>query len=178
MQNLGYKQITKETWLKPDRISTSFLLVPPETGVDDIKKGEMYLDMILQPCLNEDVPIEVRKLYEVARGALVYGYFFYPLYTLACEQLFRVGEAAITFRCNLINSRRVKRTFEKKIEFLFEQGILNDLEKQRWHTLRELRNIASHPEDQSIYPPGPIIGILIQTVEDINKLFSEKKRII
>jgi hypothetical protein len=44
--------------------------------------------------------------------------------------------------------------------------------------LRELRNIASHPEDQSIYPPGPIIGILTQTVEDINKLFSEKKRII
>jgi len=178
MQDLGYKQITKETWLKPDRISTSFLLVPPETGVNDKKKGEMYLDMILQPHLNEDVPIEVRKLYEVARGALVYGYFFYPLYTLACEQLFRVGEAAIIFRCKMFSPQLAKRTFEKKIEFLFKQGILNDLEKQRWHALRELRNISSHPIDQSIYPPGPVIGILTQMSDDINTLFSEKTRIV
>jgi len=178
MQNLGYKQITKETWLKPDRISTSFLLVPPETGVDDIKKGEMYLDMILQPCLNEDVPIEVRKLYEVARSALVYGYFFYPLYTLACEQLFRVGEAAIIFRSKIFNPRLAKRTFEKKIEFLFKQGILNEQEMQRWHALRELRNISSHPVDQSIYAPGQVIGILALMAEDINTLFSEKTRII
>jgi len=178
MQDLGYKQLTKETWLKPDRISTSFLLVSPETGVDDIKKGEMYLDMILQPHLNEEVPFEVRKLYEVARGALVYGYFFYPLYTLACEQLFRVGEAAIMLRCKIISPRLAKRTFEKKIEFLFKQGILNDIEKWRWHALRELRNISSHPVDQSIYPPGPVIGILAHVAEDINILFSEKTQIV
>jgi len=174
MQDLGYKKITKDTWLTPDRISTSFLLVPPETDIDDIKKGEMYLDMILQPHLNEEVPIEVRKLYEVARGALVYGYFFYPLYTLACEQLLRVGEAAIIFRYKIFNHRLAKRTFEKKIEFLFKQGILNDLEKKRWHALRELRNISSHPVDQSIYPPGPVIGILAHMAEDINTLFSKK----
>jgi len=176
MRNLGFKQITQDTWLKPDRISTSFLLVPPETGVDDIKKGEIYLDMILQPRLNEDVPIEVIKLYEVARGALVYGYFFYPLYTLACEQLFRVGEAAIIFRCKTFSPRLAKRTFEKKIEFLFKQRILNELEKQRWHALRELRNISSHPVDQFIYPPGPVIGILAHMAEDINSLFTEKKQ--
>lgn len=178
MQDLGYKRITKETWLKPDRISTSFLLVPPETGVDDIKKGEMYLDMILQSRLNEDVPIEVRKLYEVARGALVYGYFFYPLYTLACEQLFRVGEAAIISRCKTFSPRLAKRTFEKKIEFLFKQRILNELEKQRWHALHELRNISSHLVDQSIYTPGQVIRILALMAEDINTLFSEKKRIV
>jgi hypothetical protein len=176
MQDLGYKRITKETWLKPDRISTSFL-ISSEPEVDDIKKGEAYLDMILRPRLNADVPIEVRKLYEVARGALVYGYFFYPLYTLACEQLFRVGETAITFRCKIVNPQLVKETFQRKIEFLFEKGILEDLEKQRWHSLRKLRNISSHPEDQSIYPPGPVIGILSHMAEDINSLFSERKRI-
>jgi hypothetical protein len=170
MQNLGYKQITKETWLKPDRISASFL-VSSETEIDDIKKGEMYLDMILEPRLKEEVPIEVKKLYEVARGALVYGYFFYPLYSLACEQLFRVGEAAITFRCKIFSPRLAKRTFRKKIQFLFKQDILNDLEKTRWHALRDLRNITSHPIDQSIYAPGEVIGILAQLAEDINKLF-------
>ena len=178
MQNLGYKQITKETWLKPDRISTSFLVVSPEKGVDDIKKGEMYLTMILQPHLNEDIPIEVKKLYEVARGALVYGYFFYPLYSLACEQLFRVGEAAIIFRCKTFSPRLAKRTFKEKIEFLFKKGILNELEKQRWHALRDLRNITSHPVDQSIYAPGEVIGILAQMAEDINTLLSEKTRIV
>ena len=66
--------------------------------------------------------------------------------------------------------------FEKKINFLFDKEILNEQEKLRWHKLRELRNIASHPEDQSIYPPGPVIGILNMVVEDINALFIAKSR--
>jgi len=174
MQDLGYKPITKDNWLKPDRVSISFLQLPPELQDDDIKKGEMYLDMILQPHLNEDVPVEVRKLFEVARGALVYGYFFYPLYTLACEQLFRVGEAAITTRCKLFSPRLVKKTFEKKIDWLFAKEILNEQEKQRWHALRDLRNITSHPEVQSIYSPGMVIRTLTRMVEDIHALFMLK----
>lgn len=174
MKNLGYKKITKKNWLKPDRISTSFVLLPLEKQDVNIKKGEFYLEMFLHPHLNESVPLEVRKLFEVARGALVYGYFFYPLYSLACEQLFRVGEAAITFRCKRIDPRKGKRTFEKNINFLFDNGILNEQERQRWHELRKLRNSASHPEDQSIYPPGPVILMLTLMVRDLNALFTLK----
>jgi hypothetical protein len=173
MQNLGYKQITKETWMKSDRISISFLQVPSD---DDVKRGEIYLDAILKPQLNDTIPIEIRKMYEVARGGVVYGYFFYPLYSLACEQLFRVGEAAITSRCKNIDPRLAKRTFEKKIDLLFEQGLLNDLERLRWHALRGLRNISSHPVDQSIFPPGLVIRNLVLLADDINKLFSVEKR--
>jgi len=32
-------------------------------------------------------------MYEAARASMCYGYFFYPLYTLATQQLFRVAEA-------------------------------------------------------------------------------------
>ena len=173
MQNLGYKQITKTNWLDPDKISTSFLQVPTD---DVVKRGEIYLEMILEPQVDDTVPIEIRKMYEVARGGIVYGYFFYPLYSLACEQLFRVGEAAVTSRCKIIDLQWANGTFEKKIDLLFERGILNDKGRLRWHALRKLRNISSHPEDQSIYPPGLVIGILTHLAEDINTLFPVEKR--
>jgi len=171
MPDLGFKKLTKENWLRPDRISDAFLIIPNETQDQKNKKGEIYLEMILKPSLSDNVPIEVRKMFEVARGALVYGYFFYPLFTLACEQLFRVGEAAITIRCDRINTRASSRRFEKKIDFLFANGVLNEQEKQLWHALRTLRNISSHPKDQSIYTPGQVIQTMNRIVEDINELF-------
>jgi len=173
MEKLGYKQITKENWLLPDKISTSFLVRSPNGELTEIKNGEIYLEMILKPRLDENVPLEVQRLYEVARGVLIYGYFFYPLYTLGCEQLFRVAEAALSVRCRMINPHHEKETFRKKIEYLGKQGLLNEPEMMRWNALRQLRNISSHPADQSIYPPGPVISFLSKIADDINSLFSK-----
>lgn len=44
----------------------------------------------------EHVPKDIQVLFEVAKEAMVYGYYLYPLYNLATEQLYRVTEEAVT----------------------------------------------------------------------------------
>jgi len=134
--------------------------------------GEEYLDCILKPRLLEPVPIDVQALFEVTRGAMVYGYFFYPLYTLAAQQLFRVAEAAVLHKCKALGAPQSKRTFKKRIHWLVDEETIPKSELGRWEALRGLRNAASHPDSQSIIAPGNAIGLLERITEQINSLFA------
>ena len=69
--------------------------------------GQEWLSLFLDPTLSKSVPENVRALFEVARRSSAYGYFFYPLYTLACEQLFRIAEAAVS---EVQNARCIQKT--------------------------------------------------------------------
>jgi len=113
--------------------------------------------------------MEVRKLFAVARGSIVYGYFFYPLLTLATEQLYRVVEAAVDYKCREMGRYQPKEKFVKKIEWLMTQSVIAD--KDSWEAIRYLRNEASHPKDQTIYSPGMVISVLESISECINSLF-------
>ena len=48
------------------------------------------------------------------RGAMVYGYFLYPLYVLGAEQLFRVAEAAVTLKCEQMGAKTDRMRFVNK----------------------------------------------------------------
>jgi len=170
--SLGFKNLTVENWLEPDRISSSFVRISPDDGQAHAISGNDYVRSILKPRLIEGVPTDVRALFEVARGALVYGYFFYPLYTLAAEQLFRVMKTAATLKCDIIGAPRNVTNFKQKIEYLCRKEVISEQQKARWHAARELRNIASHPQRQSIYPPGQAVGILERVAGQVNSLFS------
>lgn len=106
-----------------------------------------------------------------ARGALVYGCFFYPLYTLAAEQLFRVIEAAIVHRCEQLGAPNM-RNLQSQITWLINRGIIPSAEADRWDAARQLRNIASHPTNQAIFTPGMALNFLEGVANDINALFS------
>lgn len=127
---------------------------------------------ILKPSLIEAIPTEICALFEVARGAVAYGYFFYPLYTLACEQLFRVADAAIMHRCKAIQTPISKDTFEKRLEYLISEKVIPEHKKIIWYSIRKLRNKTSHPERQNILTPGNVIGILERIANEINSLFN------
>jgi hypothetical protein len=124
-----------------------------------------------KPKLNATVPANVRVLFEVARGSLVYGYFFYPLYTLAAEQLFRVGEAAVSTKFVLVGGGNPKRSFQKKLEYLRDNAVITKTDLAQWDTIRQFRNLVSHPEIQNIFPPGRIAGMLNHVADIINSLF-------
>src|SRR5919202_1342535 len=96
---IGIKILTTENWLQPDPTSTIFAQVSSSDGSVSPMSGNDWVALFLKPSLVEAVPEDVRKLFEVARGALAYGYFFYPLYTLAGEQLFRVAECSVSAKC-------------------------------------------------------------------------------
>src|SRR4051794_1449941 len=101
---LGIKTITGENWLKPDPTSTIFAQISASDESVSSISGDDWVKLFLGPSLAVSVPNEVRKLFEVARGALVYGYFFYPLYTLGGEQLLRVVECAASVKCDSLGA--------------------------------------------------------------------------
>jgi hypothetical protein len=169
MSGLGFKNITSENWLEPDSILRGFVKLTPQ-GPEQITPNDLLAD-ILGHQLGESVPREVKALYEVARGSMCYGYFFYPLYTLTYEQLFRVVETAVTLKCRSLSAPASVQSFVKKIEFLIANSIIPESERLSWQGIRGLRNIASHPECQSIVTPGDALHQLRQITAIVNKLF-------
>ena len=75
-ENSGFKCLNPNNWLQPD---FGPVLWPDPEGAPP---GTGWLIDVLGPQLSASVPSEVLKLFEVARGAIVYGYLFYPLMTL------------------------------------------------------------------------------------------------
>ncbi len=145
--------------------------IGPEDREPRSISGEEWVKVITASVLEESVPEEVRDLFETARGALVYGYFFYPLYALGEGQLFRVVEAAVTNKCKVMGApARIKRFYDR-VEWLVSQGVIPKQEKGKWDVIRELRNFESHPERQTLLPPGTVVGMLRRIAEEINALF-------
>lgn len=169
---MGIKEINLDNWMEPDKVLRGFVRITPD-GKSKTLAGDDYLKLILKPCLIKSVPNEVQTLFEVARGAMVYGYFFYPLYNLALEQLFRVAEAAVTFKCKELNAPKSRDKFSKKIKWLVSEKIIREEEFNRWDAIRHLRNFASHPKDQTILPPGSATGMMEDIAGQINALFSD-----
>jgi hypothetical protein len=133
--------------------------------------SEAWVSDLTQTELDPAVPLTIRKLFETPRGTLVYSLMFYPLLTLGAEQLFRVLEAAASAKCKAKSAPRRIKTFKEKVEWLGENGVIPAEQQSRWQAIRNLRNEASHPADQSILPPGEVLTILDVAVELINPLF-------
>jgi hypothetical protein len=169
MSKLGFKEIDAHNWLTPDPIVLQFAGMERATG---------YVQTVLTPRLSANVPEDIWRLFEVARSAVLYGYLFYPLYTLGMEQLSRVGEAAVASRCEQLGMPKDKNKLSDRIDWLAEQGMFDRGEFSAWHALRRLRNSASHPAHQSIVTPGWAVGILDKVADDINGLFDKEVKIM
>jgi hypothetical protein len=165
------KDLTFDNWLQPDPTSLAF------AGALDVATGEIrkmseeeFVAGALEPQLSASVPETVRTLYEGARGAMAYGYYFYPLFMLGAEQLFRVAEAAVRERAQQLRGPG-KATFSENIQLLLDGRLIDEADKPRWDAFRSLRNQASHPRYQQVLPPGPTIELLAEVAGAINQLF-------
>jgi hypothetical protein len=103
---------------------------------------------------------------------MAYGIFFYPIYTIGIEQLLRVVESAVGYKCKGMGALSSEGTFKKKIEWLIESGAIPKSQSVHWEGVRGLRNIASHPKMQSIYMPVEALKFIESVARDINTLFS------
>ncbi len=166
------KTLTSENWLTADPSSVIFVKLSHKDGTTTRMTGEEWLALFLDPTLSKSVPDNVRTLFEVARGSLAYGYFFYPLYTLACEQLFRVAEAAVSEKCKILGAPKKTRRFKDKVQFLFDSQVISEEERLDWDAVRHFRNSTSHPQQQMILPPGAVASLLFRIGEKVNKLFA------
>src|SRR6185503_17220762 len=125
-QALGFKRLSLENWLSVDPawqgvVMSSSKPDPSEAWVFDLVRSE----------LNVAVPLPVRKLFEVARGTLVYSLMFYPLLTLGTEQIFRVFDVAISEKCKQLNAPAKVNVFADKITWLAKQGVIESHEVHR-----------------------------------------------
>lgn len=170
MEEFGFKIITSENWNIPDKTTVAYTC---PFDYDEKSGSHPYMDRILSYQLNNEVPIEIRRLFEVARGAMVYSYYFYPLYTLAIDQLSRVGETALFHKAKQNGYSKKVPTFSDMIKFLKEKNVLDDEKQKEWEFLRDFRNHASHRRNQSIYPPAAALGALEIFSKEINALFLE-----
>jgi hypothetical protein len=170
MGNLGFKEITIHNWLQPDEV-LSYFKKSRTNGTMEPVTGEDYLQSALAPKLLPVVPEDIHELFKVVRGAIVYGYFFYPLYTLAAEQLFRVAEAALAYKCERMGVPKSRRSFDKRIRWLVEIGFISNEEADMWDKISYYRNAASHPKTQKILGPQDALIILGIMAEQINSLF-------
>ena len=171
MNDFGFKKLSVENWRQPDPIMSTFVKVD-RFGQTYKSNNTDWVQAILKPELKEFVPDEVRALFEVARGSMAYGYFFYPLFTLSAEQIFRVAEAAIKYKCKELNAPTAEDTFYKRINWLMKAGVIDKTNGRIWHGTKKLRNYASHPSKQMILTPGDALAFLLSTAEDINSLFN------
>lgn len=173
MNNPSFKTLTSENWLEPESVMSIFVTLSLNDGGTSPISADGWIERIGRPQLDPTVPVEIIKLFEVARGSMAYGYFFYPLYTLAGEQLYRVAETAASAKCKLLgaSSRRVK-IFEDKIAFLRQQNVISQPDWIWWDSIRHLRNFASHPEYQTIRMPYDVLSTLVGVAKHINQLFA------
>ena len=170
MSKFGFKELDSTNWLKPDSVTQAFVRIDHHQGPVTMN-GQDWVDAIRKPRLSDEVPKDVQALFEVARGVMVYGFFFYPLFTLGAEQLFRVGEASITHKCESLNVPKKVNSMSSRIKWLFQNNHINEIQKTKWDATRELRNMASHLEKQSIMTPVNAIGFVERIADMINSLW-------
>lgn len=102
----GFKRLTIDNWLSVDPawggiVMSSSRADPSEAWFFDIVRSD----------LDPGVPLNIRRLFEIARGTWVYSLMFYPLLTLGTEQMFRVFEASVTEKCKILNAPAKVKTF-------------------------------------------------------------------
>lgn len=170
---LGFKSLTLENWRQEDTVASLFVFVSP-TGMITEPSADDWVAIILEKKLGDFVPITVHKLFEVAKGTLCYGAFFYPLFTIGNDQIFRLFETALRMRCAHA-PQKAQRNFKELITWAVGCGVIAADRKEQWDAIRFLRNAASHLEDQWIQPPTSALTHLNLAVEIINGLYAANK---
>lgn len=173
---MRYKKLTVDNWLEVDPDGSSFFSINHEEGTISRTSGEHWLAEFLRPQLSESVPDEIRDLFEIARCSMPYGHFFYPLFTLAGEQLYRVGELAIRMKYIQLGgpeltTKNRKVTLLGRLKWLRTNGHISTWDWEDWDFVRKGRNHFSHPESATKVPPASVAGLVDSMARKINKLF-------
>lgn len=160
-----------ESWRKPDPTSTQFAL--PSAGLREEVGPDEWAAAFLAVELGDQVPEDVRELFYVARGAMLYGWFYYPLLRLGEEQLTRVAENAARARYRQLGGPKDRPPFARVVRWLACKGAITEAEKDRWLLICKGRNLASHLERRSLIPPDHVLRVLQALAQDIDRLFNE-----
>jgi hypothetical protein len=123
----GYKRLTLENWLTVDPAWSGVVMSCSRSD-----PSEAWVHDLIQTELDPAVPLPIRKLFEIARGTLVYSLMFYPLLTLGTEQMFRVFDASVSAKCKEMKAPSKVQRFADKIKWLGERAVISPEQQSRF----------------------------------------------
>lgn len=166
-----FRKLTPENWSHRDDTLDLFAGIKID-GSQSIISNDQWASMILRVELDSSVPEDVRNLFEVAQGVLCYGCYFYPLYTLGHEQMFRVLEAAISAKCVALGVPTKCTSLFARLGWLKDTGHISVALYGMLNAARNLRNSASHSKAQNLVLPMDAISTVEQTADLITQIFA------
>jgi hypothetical protein len=169
------KRLTAENWVEIDPIVASGAFVSLSLADGSVRtiQAEDWVGRTLAPELSTNVPPAIHELFDIARGAMLYGVFFYPLFTLGLEQMFRVLEAAARARSAALGLRVKNRRYEDVLSDLRANGAISESDHGEWTLRRRVRNLTTHADRAAIILPMQALHELAYVAESINRLFEK-----
>lgn len=164
----SYKRVTIENLTEMDPTMSVLGFGDPETRQNRLKA---LIEEIMRPQLRPEVPLDVRRLFDYSRSMMIYGFFYYPIYTFASEQAWLLAEAAMYHRCLQLGIKEPPERFMEKVDELIKHGVIPSEEREQWDNLRHLRIYVAHKTGQGAGPPDMAIGALEIMAQEINRLF-------
>jgi hypothetical protein len=162
-----------ERWLEPDVRMKLFWKMQMDSGAVVPASGSDWLSLTSMVAVQPPTPTRIINLFEQARACAAYGYFFYPLYSLAVEQVVRVADAAVAVKCEMLAAPRSQTDrFARRIDWLAKHGSIADFSAESWHHLRAWRNELTHQTRPTILTPAMVAPLFDSVARDIQALFS------
>jgi hypothetical protein len=143
---------------------------------DARKWREAFLSIRLDPAVHR----EVARMFEAARGGMLYGYFFQPLLAMGVEQCYRALEYGARTRCvqaglpvYCADSRGGQHplSFGHNLRALDKLGLIAEPDLKRWRQAREMRDWVAAPEHQAAVTLDHGVTALSRAAELLGRLF-------
>ena len=163
------KAINHDNWLMADA-----------EGHAQVADARVWRQAFLAIRLDPSVPPDVARLFEAARGGMLYGYFFRPLLSTGVEQCYRVLESGARTRCaqmglpvfcNDSQGKAHPLSFGHNLNVLVKQGLIESADLILWQQARELRDWVAAPEHQAALTLNHGATALSRAAELLGKLF-------
>lgn len=172
-ENPPMKSINHDNWLQADA-----------NGPSPYGDDRSWREAIFHVRLEGTVDREVARLFEAARGGLLYGYFFQPLLAMGVEQCYRVlesgararcAEAGLAVSCNDNQGRAHPLSFGHNLRALMKEGLIPDADLLLWQQAREMREWVATPAHQSLLTLDHGVTALTRVAELLGRLYRGKR---
>jgi hypothetical protein len=159
---------SKEQYFEPDPTNEFFPLL----------SLDKHYEIVLQYCqIHGDVPEDVRSYFNAIVTLYLYGWLYYPLFTLASERSFFAVEMALRKRLppkKLNTKGRDPRNFVDLLSEAKAAGLVRDegfpsLENRRAGAKEEAEILGRDPEPQ---PEEPYVDVLIRLFPRVRNRFA------
>jgi hypothetical protein len=159
---------SKEQYFEPD----------PTNEIFPLLSLDKHYEMVLQYCqIHGDVPEDVRSYFNAVVTLYLYGWLYYPFYTLASERSFFAVEMALRKRLPPKKLNKKGRDPRNLVDLLREAkdaGLMGDegfpsLENRRASAEEEAEILGRDPEPQ---PQEPYVDVLIRAFPRVRNRFA------